>query len=138
MGNKKNPVFTEKAIRVTDNKTGKVSYFKSLHRKTALSHATAKAREEVLAELDNRFTADILTVAEVLELRNVKYTDLTGKETATSEAAASEAAASTPTGDQLDLADAIDEAEAQQDADEGAGQEEQAEQAGEGHGAIFQ
>lgn len=133
MGNKKNPVFTEKAIRVTDNKTGKVSYFKSLHRKTALSHATAKAREEVLAELDNRFTADILTVAEVLELRNVKYTDLTGKETA-----ASEAAASTPTGDHLDLVDAIDEAEAQQDADEGAGQEEQAEQAGEGHGAIFQ
>ena len=133
MGNKKNPVFTEKAIRVTDNKTGKVSYFKSLHRKTALSHATAKAREEVLAELDNRFTADILTVAEVLELRNVKYTDLTCKETA-----ASEAAASTPTGDQLDLVDAIDEAEAQQDADEGAGQEEQAEQAGEGHGAIFQ
>lgn len=132
MGNKKNPVFTEKAIRVTDNKTGKVSYFKSLHRKTALSHATAKAREEVLAELDNRFTADILTVAEVLELRNVKYTDLTGKE-----AAASEAAASTPNGDQLDLVGAIDEAEAQQDADEGAGQEEQAEQAGEGHGAIF-
>lgn len=128
MGNKKNPVFTEKAIRVTDNKTGKVSYFKSLHRKTALSHATAKAREEVLAELDNRFTADILTVAEVLELRNVKYTDLTGKE----------AAASTPTGNQLDLVDAVDEAEAQQDADEGAGQEEQAEQVGEGHGAIFQ
>lgn len=123
MGNKKNPVFVEKAIRVTDTKTGKVEYVAAFHRKTALSHVTSKAREEALAELGKRFTAEILTVAEVRALKNAKYTDLTGKE-----AAASEAASKTPDGDQLDIVDAIDEAEVKADA----------ETAPEGHGAIFQ
>ena len=133
MGNKKNPTFVKKGIRVTDHDTKKVTYFKAFHRKTALSAAILPAREEALAKLDKRFTAEIMSVEEVMDLKNIKYIDLTLTET---EAAA--AAAATPNGDQLDLVDAIDEAEAQQDADEGAGQEEQAEQVGEGHGAIFQ
>lgn len=133
MGNKKNPTFVKKGIRVTDHDTKKVLYFKAFHRKTALSAAILPAREEALAKLDKRFTAEIMSVEEVMDLKNIKYIDLTLTET---EAAA--AAAATPTGDQLDILDAIDEAEAQKDADEGAGEAEQAEQAGEGHGAIFQ
>ena len=135
MGNKKNPTFVKKGIRVTDHDTKKVTYFKAFHRKTALSAAILPAREEALAKLDKRFTAEIMSVEEVMDLKNIKYIDLTLTD-ADAEAAA--AAAATPNGDQLDLVDSIDEAEAQQDADEGAGQEEQAEQAGEGHGAIFQ
>lgn len=123
MGNKKNPNYVTKAIEVTDLDTGIKTLYKAKRSSVALGEAKVNARKEVLERLDKRFTARVLSVDEVMDLKNPKYIDLTGA----------------PEVDpaQIDIEDAILEAEAQADADAGAGELEEQEQA-EGHGAVFQ
>ncbi len=123
MGNKKNPNYVTKAIEVTDADTGVKTLYKAKRSSIALGEAKVNARKEVLERLDKRFSARVLSVDEIMSLKNPKYIDLTG----------------VPEVDtaQLDIEDAILDAEAQADADAGAGELEEQEQA-EGHGAIFQ
>lgn len=123
MGNKKNPNYVTKAIEVTDADTGVKTLYKAKRSSIALGEAKVNARKEVLERLDKRFSARVLSVDEIMSLKNPKYIDLTG----------------VPEVDpaQIDIEDAILEAEAQADADAGAGELEEQEQA-EGHGAIFQ
>ena len=123
MGNKKNPNYVTKAIEVTDADTGVKTLYKAKRSSIALGEAKVNARKEVLERLDKRFSARVLSVDEIMSLKNPKYIDLTGA----------------PEVDpaQIDIEDAILEAEAQADADAGAGELEEQEQA-EGHGAIFQ
>lgn len=128
MGNKKNPNYVTKAIEVTDADTGVKTLYKAKRSSIALGEAKVNARKEVLERLDKRFSARVLSVDEIMSLKNPKYIDLTG----TPEDASVDPA-------QIDIEDAIAEAEteAQADADAGAGELEEQEQA-EGHGAIFQ
>lgn len=125
MGNKKNPNYTDKAIEVTDKSTGKVALYQAKQSKTALAHAKREAVKEAVESVNARFSARVLSPKEIMALRNPKYIDLTG----TPEDAPVDPA-------QIDIEDAIREAEAQADADAGAGEAEEQEQAS--HGAIFQ
>lgn len=125
MGNKKNPNYTDKAIEVTDKSTGKVALYQAKQSKTALAHAKHEAVKEAVESVNARFSARVLSPKEIMALRNPKYIDLTG----TPEDAPVDPA-------QIDIEDAIREAEAQADADAGAGEAEEQEQAA--HGAIFQ
>lgn len=125
MGNKKNPNYTDKAIEVTDKSTGKVALYQAKQSKTALAHAKREAVKEAVESVNARFSARVLSPKEIMALRNPKYIDLTG----TPEDAPVDPA-------QIDIEDAILEAEAQADADAGAGEAEEQEQAT--HGAIFQ
>lgn len=125
MGNKKNPNYTDKAIEVTDKSTGKVALYQAKQSKTALAHAKREAVKEAVESVNARFSARVLSPKEIMALRNPKYIDLTG----TPEDAPVDLA-------QIDIEDAILEAEAQADADAGAGEAEEQEQAT--HGAIFQ
>lgn len=125
MGNKKNPNYTDKAIEVTDKSTGKVALYQAKQSKTALAHAKREAVKEAVESVNARFSARVLSPKEIMALRNPKYIDLTG----TPEGAPVDPA-------QIDIEDAIHEAEAQADADAGAGEAEEQEQAT--HGAIFQ
>lgn len=125
MGNKKNPNYTDKAIEVTDKSTGKVALYQAKQSKTALAHAKREAVKEAVESVNARFSARVLSPKEIMALRNPKYIDLTG----TPEDAPVDPA-------QIDIVDAILEAEAQADADAGAGEAEEQEQAS--HGAIFQ
>lgn len=125
MGNKKNPNYTDKAIEVTDKSTGKVALYQAKQSKTALAHAKREAVKEAVESVNARFSARVLSPKEIMALRNPKYIDLTG----TPEDAPVDPA-------QIDIEDAIREAEAQADADAGAGEAEEQEQAT--HGAIFQ
>ena len=128
MGNKKNPNYTDKSIEITDHETvvdgkKKTALYCAKQSKTALAHAKREAIKEAVEKVNKRFTARVLSSKEIMALRNPKYIDLTGA----------------PEVDpaQLDIEDAILEAEAQADADAGVGELEEQEQA-EGHGAIFQ
>lgn len=125
MGNKKNPNYTDKAIEVTDKSTGKVALYQAKQSKTALAHAKREAVKEAVESVNARFSARVLSPKEIMALRNPKYINLTG----TPEDAPVDPA-------QIDIVDAILEAEAQADADAGAGEAEEQEQAS--HGAIFQ
>ena len=128
MGNKKNPNYVTKAIEVTDLDTGIKTLYKAKRSSVALGEAKTNARKEVLDRLDKRFSARVLSVDEIMSLKNPKYIDLTG---------VPEVGPA-----QLDIEDAIAEAEAE--AGECDGSYEQAEEREpvdgqvEGHGAIFQ
>ena len=128
MANKKNPNYETKIFRVIDTEAAKGSegeerIFRAKHTSTV----KRVVKQDALEKLEKRFQIKVLSSDEVSRLVNPKYIDVAPeKDVAPSDA------------NQVDLEDAIKEAEAQADADAGAGEEELAEQAGEGHGAIFQ
>lgn len=125
MGNKKNPNYTDKAIEVTDKSTGKVALYQAKQSKTALAHAKREAVKEAVESVNARFSARVLSPKEIMALRNPKYIDLTG----TPEDVPVDPA-------QIDIEDAIHEAEQA----EATAEEEKIEKAEDqaSHGAIFQ
>lgn len=125
MGNKKNPNYTDKAIEVTDKSTGKVALYQAKQSKSALAHAKREAVKEAVESVNARFSARVLSPKEIMALRNPKYIDLTG----TPEDAPVDPA-------QIDIEDAIHEAEKAEATAEEENVEKAEDQAS--HGAIFQ
>lgn len=125
MGNKKNPNYTDKAIEVTDKSTGKVALYQAKQSKTALAHAKREAVKEAVESVNARFSARVLSPKEIMALRNPKYIDLTG----TPEDAPVDQS-------QIDIEDAIHEAEQAEATTEEEKVEKAEDQAS--HGAIFQ
>ena len=128
MANKKNPTYTNKVFSVVDTEAlegseSRVRIYRAKHSSTV----KRVVKQDTLEKLDARFQVQVLSSDEVSRLVNPKYIDVAPEKDVAPEDA-----------NQLDIEGAIKETEAQADADAGAGEEDQAEQAGEGHGAIFQ